>query len=85
MSAAVVRIPRLHAHELNMEHSMAFKFQSAMFDWGKAVDHLWTGDDYEVAYISAATGRRPMEVRHAIMKVGADRKKVIAELQAKHP
>ena len=64
---------------------MAFKFQSAMFDWGKAVDHLWTGDDYEVAYISAATGRRPMEVRQAIMKVGADRKKVIAELQAKHP
>ena len=56
-----------------------------MFDWGKAVDHLWTGDDYEVAYISAATGRRPMEVRQAIMNVGADRKKVIAELQAKHP
>jgi Protein of unknown function (DUF3606) len=68
---------------VNMEHPMALKFRSEMFDWGKGVDHLWTGDDYEVAYISAATGRRPIEVRRAIMKVGADRKKVIAELQGK--
>jgi hypothetical protein len=60
---------------------MARKLANTKIDWGKAVDHLWTGDDYEVAYISAATGRRPMEVRQAIMKVGADRKKVLAELQ----
>jgi hypothetical protein len=66
---------------VNMEHPMALKFRSAMFDWGKGVDHLWTGDDHEVACISAATGRRPIEVRRAIMKVGADRKKVLAELQ----
>jgi hypothetical protein len=70
---------------VNMEHPMARKFANTMFDWGKAVDHLWTGDDYEVAYISAATGRRPIEVRQAIMKVGADRKKVIAELDGKRP
>jgi hypothetical protein len=66
-----------------MEHPMALKFRSEMFDWGKGVDHLWTGDEYEVAYISAAIGRRPIEGRRAIMKVGTDRKKVIAELQGK--
>jgi hypothetical protein len=62
---------------------MARKVESGNFDWGKVANHLWTGDDYEVAYISAATGRSPIEVRRAFMKVGPDRKKVIAELQAK--
>jgi hypothetical protein len=45
------------------------------------VDSLWTGDDYEVAIISKETGRSAIDVRRAIMKVCANRARIIAELK----
>jgi hypothetical protein len=49
--------------------------------WGaEGADSLWTGDDYEVAIVSKQTGRPAIEVRLAIMKVGQNRTRVIAEL-----
>jgi hypothetical protein len=54
--------------------------------WGaEGADNLWTGDEYEVAIISKQTGKPPIEVRCAIMKVGADRQRVIAELMGQAP
>lgn len=54
--------------------------------WGaEGADNLWTGDAYEVAIISKQTGKPPIEVRRAIMKVGANRRRVIAELNAPAP
>jgi hypothetical protein len=51
--------------------------------WGaEGADNLWTGDAYEVAILSKQTGKPPIEVRRAIMKVGANRQRVIAELSA---
>ena len=51
--------------------------------WGaEGADNLWTGDAYEVAIISKQTGKSPIDVRRAIMKVGANRRRVIAELNA---
>ena len=52
--------------------------------WGaEGADNLWTGDEYEVAIISKQTSKPPIEVRRAIMKVGANRQRVIAELTGK--
>jgi hypothetical protein len=51
-------------------------------DWGKAVDKLWMDEDKEVAYIARATGRRPIDVRRALMEVGPDRSRVMAVLRA---
>ena len=49
--------------------------------WGaEGADQLWTGDDYEVAILSRQTGRPPIEVRRAIMKVGQNRTRILAEL-----
>ncbi len=54
--------------------------------WGaEGADSLWTGDAYEVAIISKQTGKTPIDVRRAIMKVGANRQRVIAELNAPTP
>lgn len=50
--------------------------------WGaEGADLLWTGDDYEVAILSRQTGRPAIDVRRAIMKVGQNRDRVLAELQ----
>lgn len=52
--------------------------------WGaEGADNLWTGDAYEVAIISKQTGKPPIDVRRAIMKVGANRQRVIAELSGR--
>ena len=49
--------------------------------WGaEGADNLWTGDEYEVAIIAKQTSKPPIEVRRAIMKVGANRQRIIAEL-----
>lgn len=49
--------------------------------WGaEGADNLWSGDEYEVAIISKQTNRSQIDVRRAIMKVGANRQRVIAEL-----
>jgi len=49
--------------------------------WGaEGADSLWTGDEYEVAILSRQTGRPAIQVRLAIMKVGQNRARVIAEL-----
>ncbi|HWA50564.1 MAG TPA: hypothetical protein VG742_20005 [Dongiaceae bacterium] len=54
--------------------------------WGaEGADNLWTGDAYEVAIISKQTGKPPIEVRRAIMKVGANRRRIIAELSGQAP
>jgi len=54
--------------------------------WGaEGADSLWTGDAYEVAIISKQTGKPAIDVRRAIMKVGANRQRVIAELNAPAP
>ena len=49
--------------------------------WGaEGADNLWSGDAYEVAIISKQTGKSQIDVRRAIMKVGANRQRVIFEL-----
>jgi hypothetical protein len=49
--------------------------------WGaEGADNLWSGDAYEVAIISKQTGKSQIDVRRAIMKVGANRQRVIIEL-----
>jgi hypothetical protein len=45
----------------------------------------FSGNPDEVALISRMTGRSAIQVRVAIMKVGADRKAVIAELAKMTP
>lgn len=54
--------------------------------WGaEGADNLWTGDAYEVAILARQTGRPPIEIRRAIMKVGANRRRIIDELNAQAP
>jgi hypothetical protein len=48
--------------------------------WPIVTEAPWSGDEHEVALISSQTGRLQIDVRRAIMKVGSDRRKVIAEL-----
>lgn len=51
--------------------------------WGaEGVDQLWTGDAYKVAILSKQTGRSPIDIRRAIMKVGQNRTRILAELRA---
>jgi hypothetical protein len=49
--------------------------------WEFVEDELPQQDDYEIAYLSKKTGKMAIEVRRAMMKVGADRQKVEAELK----
>ncbi len=53
--------------------------------WGaEGADQLWTGDEIEVAAISRQTGVPAIHVRRAMMKVGGNRARILAELRELH-